>query len=109
MWSTRLWFSRWHVSPSSAAAACCGRISLGFDRLKLACATAPDPQGLWHGLIALPRDRRAGTGALMLPKENYRVKTMSFGFFLEVRGVGWLGWALQGGWPVRRRPAALGG
>ncbi|EFJ44890.1 hypothetical protein VOLCADRAFT_94949 [Volvox carteri f. nagariensis] len=26
---------------------------------------------------------KAGSQALMLPKENYRVKTMSFGFFLE--------------------------
>ncbi|KAG2440485.1 hypothetical protein HYH02_010364 [Chlamydomonas schloesseri] len=30
-----------------------------------------------------PELDKSGTGALMLPKENYRVKTMSFGFFLE--------------------------
>ncbi|KAG2446195.1 hypothetical protein HXX76_000788 [Chlamydomonas incerta] len=30
-----------------------------------------------------PELDKSGTGALMRPKENYRVKTMSFGFFLE--------------------------
>lgn len=53
-----------------------------------------------HAPALLLSPRPQGPQPLMLPKENYRVKTMSFGFFLEVRqGMGlvdcWHDWTVK--------------
>jgi hypothetical protein len=63
-------------------------------RQRLTANSRPAHLGPARRQAALPPAPPAGQPPLLVPKENYRVKCMSMGFFTEVgAGQGALGWS----------------